>query len=84
MTKEYIKRIQDVSFFMGMIGKAIAFLQNTDNLYVVSDYSVQVRTYNEEAIPIPKELTEEFKQRLVSYYTEEYNKYVKELKAIEL
>lgn len=84
MNNEHIKTIQSTSLFIGTIGTAIALLQNSEKLYIVSDYSIQTGNRYNEAILIPKELIEEFKQRLTSYYTEEYNKYVKELKAIEL
>lgn len=83
MKKEHIRTIQEASYFLGLIGKYIALLENTEELYIISYCSID-RFNIEDAIKIPKCLTKEFKQKLEAFFENEYSKYVNELKAIEL
>lgn len=85
MTKEDLKTIGSVSFFLDSIHRYIGTIQNAENLYIISDCNIHCGLgRNEEAIRIPDCLASELKQKLTEYYSSKYNEYVEKLKKIEL
>ena len=83
MTREEFSRISKAADSLGIINRAIATLQNEDQLYIVTDYSLHVRLVPGDAITIPRELLDEFKQKLLAHYTKRYNKIINDLKPID-
>ena len=84
MTKEDLKTIGSVSFFLDSIHKYISTIQNAENLYIISDYNIHCGFERGDAVRIPDCLKEELKQKLTEYYSQKYNEYVEKLKTIEL
>lgn len=83
MNNDELREISRAADALGIINKAIATLQHGDRLYIVTDYSLNVRFNVDDAIVIPKDLLEEFKQKLLAYYAKRYNEIINELKPID-
>ena len=84
MKREDIKKLQETSYYMSSISKGLALLENSDELYIISDYSYKVNLTPDDTIKIPQCLVQEFKQKLTNYFVERYNEFAKTLKDIEL
>ena len=84
MDKEKIKTISSAADSLAIINRAVTTLQNTDELYIITDYSIKCGLYPGDAIVIPHCLVEEFKQKLLDHYTQKYNETVEDLKKITL
>ena len=84
MDKGKIKKISFAADTLGVINRAVTTLQNTDELYIITDYSIKCGMYPGDAIVIPQCLVEEFKQKLLEYYVQKYNETVEDLKKVTL
>lgn len=79
-----INAIQEASYHLERISKALGIVNNADTLYLISDYSVLNRFDTDDVVTIPRYLQDEFKQKLTDYFIEKYNEYVDKLKTIDL
>jgi hypothetical protein len=84
MDKDKLKQISSAVDSLGVINRALTTLQNTDWLYVITDYSINCGLHPGDEIFIPQCLVEEFKQKLLDYYTQKYNEIVDDLKKVTL
>ena len=85
MNKEDFKKISDAADSLGIINRAISTLQNSEELYFVTDYSIiQMRLDPRDVISIPRCLIDEFKNKLIAYYAKRYNVIVEDLKKVTL
>lgn len=79
-----IKKISFAADTLGIINRAVTTLQNTDELYIITDYSIKCGMSPGDTIVIPHCLVEEFKQKLLEYYVQKYNETVEDLKKVTL
>jgi hypothetical protein len=84
MDKGKIKKISFAADTLGIINRALNTLQNTDELYLITDYSIKCGLHPGDEIVIPRCLVEEFKQKLLDHYTQKYNEFVEDLKKVTL
>ncbi len=84
MDKDKLKQISSAADSLGIINRAVTTLQNTDELYIITDHSFKCGLYTGDAIVIPQCLVEEFKQKLLEYYAHKYNGTVDDLKKVTL
>ena len=84
MDKDKLKKISSAADSLGKINRAVTILQNTDELYIITDYSIKCGLHPDDEIVIPRCLVEEFRQRLLDHYTRRYNEIVEDLKKVTL
>jgi hypothetical protein len=84
MDKEDFKIVNNAAGNLDIISRAISTLQNSNELYFITDYSIMNRFDTRDAIKIPQCLIDEFKDRLIAYYAERYNVIVEDLKKVTL
>jgi hypothetical protein len=84
MDKDKLNQIRSAADSLGIIYRAVTILQKTDELYIITDYSIHCGLQPDDEIVIPRCLVEEFKQKLLDHYTRRYNEIVEDLKKVTL
>ena len=65
MDKDKLNQIRSAADSLGIIYRAVTILQKTDELYIITDYSIHCGLQPDDEIVIPLCLVEEFKQKLI-------------------